>query len=200
MRIMFRLAALSAILLIFTSCGASIISVNTANLDYAANPSLNKTAVTSELKIQLSEIIDERASLGDICNSYDADGQIDGKWNSSREVKNFIKEAISSELESEGIVVIADENKLNHPDIPELKGKVRIFYGWLSEKSNYASKVNVDFYITQKSYTIFYKSYLGENTTGSCGASLVQSTRSSMRAAATDIKEILLKEAAYVKK
>lgn len=199
MRIFFRLAVLSAFLLVLTSCGASIITVNTADLVYTTNTSLNKTTGGVGLQLLLTEIIDERPS-GDLCNSYDTDGLIDGRWNSPKEVKTFIKEAISSELKAEGIDVIVDENKLSHPDIPELKGKVRIFYGWPGEKQNYITKVNVDFYITLKSYTIFYKSYLGENMTGRCDASLIQSTRSAMRVAAADIRNILQKEAEYVKK
>jgi hypothetical protein len=200
MRKFFRFAVLFVVLLILTSCGASIKTVNTMDLEYPVNPSLSATANVTGQKILISEFSDERASKNDVCNSYDADGEIDGTWNSPREVKNFIKEAISAELVSEGIETITDENKSNHPDVPELKGKIRIFYGWLDEKSNYISRVNVDFYIVSKSYTIFYKSYLGESDTGSCGVSLVQSTRSAMRAAAVDIKDMLLKEAAYVKK
>jgi hypothetical protein len=199
MRQMFRLILVIGVLFLLTSCGASVISKNTANLQYSANPSSGRTGGDSNLKIYISGIIDERASAGDVCNSYDTDGVIDGKWSSSKDVKLFIEEAIAAELSSDGVQVIGEENRQNYPNVPELKGKVRIFYGWLEDGSNYASKVNVDFYIVNKTYTIFYKSYLGENSTGVCGVSLVQSTRNAMSAAAADIKEMLIKEAAYVK-
>lgn len=199
MKPMLRLFSGIGVLLLLTGCGASVITMNTANLQYPASTSAKKPAGDTILKIYISDIIDERVSVGDVCNSYDSDGAIDSKWSSSKDVKLFIEEAVAAELALEGIDVIDEAEKQNLQNVPELKGKVRIFYGWLDEGSNYTSKVNVDFYIVSGNYTIFYKSYLGENNLGLCSASLVQSTRSAVHAAAVDIKELLIKEAAYAK-
>ena len=198
MKYILFLAGIISILL-FTGCGASVITINTATLDYPLKSYSDSTSSEGHYSIIISDISDERPSFGDICNSYDTDGQIDGKWNASKEVRTFIKEAISSELAAEGVEVITSADKINDMNILRLKGRVKIFYGWLEGKSNYASRVSVDFVILNKSYNVFYKSYLGENNTGSCGLSLMNSTKDALHKAAVDIKEILIKEAAYVK-
>ena len=161
------------------------------------HPVENSTA--PRLQVYLGHFEDNRGMKNIIGEIYKKLDIPDLTWLSDSDVGEFLKTALTVELQNVGINAVPEKENAAE-DGYRVNGSVNLFYGWgTSVSSDFTAAVNFKVSLSLKSRVVMARSYYSEKKgakkQSDCRPLLISATTEAMERAAGDIREFLLQEA-----